>query len=449
MRCLVVSPNQSRAPDPVLPLGAAYVAALLRDAGHEVELFDACFAGPAVHAELEARIADFRPDVVGLSLRNVDEMTHPRPRSSLPHHRAIAETLRRAAPHAPLILGGPAFTLFPRALLEALGADYGITGEAEGRLRDLLEAIGAHRARPGEILHGGPSDLDKLPLPARDLLDVERYAREGGSVNLQTKRGCAFDCSYCTYPDLEGRLVRTRSPQRVVDEMEHVLERYGVDSFFFVDSVFNVPPDHAIAVCREIRRRRLPVTWSAYVTPAAVTGPLVDAMAGSGCRSVDLGTDAAAEPTLRGLGKGFRVVTIQRAADLLRAAGIPFCHSLVFGGPGETWQTVDETVRNVVETGPAAVVAIVGLRVFPGTAIAARAMAEGVARESIGLEPLVWIAPGVREGLGDRLAEVAAQHPRWVVPGVTPDVPDRVRLRLRSRGAKGPLWEGLARTLTD
>lgn len=202
--------------------------------------------------------------------------------------------------------------------------------------------------------------------------------------------------------------------------------------------------EHAAAICAELTRRALPVTWTAYLTPAAITPALVEAMARAGCRSVDLGTDAASAPTLRGLRKGFGLEEIRRATGTLREAGIPFCHSLLFGGPGETWQTFDETVENIVATDPAAVVAIAGVRVYPGTEIARHAIAGGMSPDAIGLEPVFWLEPAVREGLVERLAAVAAQHPSWVVPGVTPEVPEPVRRRLRARGAKGPLWEQLA-----
>ena len=443
MRFLVVSPNQACLPDPIPPLGATYAAETARRAGHEVAIYDAAFAGGRLHAELAEHIAAFRPDAVGLSLRNVDDTSWPNATSYLPHHRSVVGTIRRAAPRTPLLLGGSAFTLFPAAFLEALDADHGVAGEAETALPALLDDLGAGRARRGEIRWGGPADPAAHAAPARDLIDLRRYGREGGSVNLQTKRGCSFACGYCTYPSLEGGRPRPRPADAVVDEMQDVLTRWGIDSFFFVDSVFNAPERHALAICDELIRRALPVTWTAYLTPAALSARLVDAMARAGCRSVDLGTDAASAPTLRGLGKGFGVDDVREASRLLRGAGIPFCHSLIFGGPGETWDTFDETVANIRATQPTAVVAIAGVRLYPGTDIAARAVARGLPVRSIGLEPVFWIEEAVRDGLADRLAALAKAAPNWVVPGITPEVPERLRRRLRERGAKGPLWEQL------
>lgn len=445
MRFLVVSPNQLTVPDPVPPLGAAYAAGIARAAGHEVALYDACFAGERMHGELAATIAEFRPQAIGMSLRNVDEASYPRALSALPRYREAVRTVRAAAPGVPLLLGGSAFTLFPEALLAALDADHGVAGEAETALPSLLERLARGAVRRGEIVQGTGSDLTDSALPARELLDLARYAREGGSVNVQTKRGCVFSCGYCTYPMLEGRRVRVRHPERVVDELEAIVQTRGIDSFFFVDSVFNVPREHARALCEAILRRGLSLRWTSYVTPAGLTAELVDAMARAGCRSVDLGTDAASAGTLAGMHKGFDAEDVRRASRLLREAGIAFCHSLIFGGPGETWSTLEETVAVVEETRPAAAVAMVGVRVYPGTRVAAHARAHGVEVDPLSLTPVHWIEPAVADRLLERLKELVARSPLWVVPGVSRDLPEPLRKRLRARGAQGPLWEQLGR----
>ncbi|MBI2895057.1 MAG: cobalamin B12-binding domain-containing protein [Deltaproteobacteria bacterium] len=447
LNVLLVSPNQERAPDPVPPIGAAYVADAARRAGHAVRIADACFDGPTFPGHLARELDELRPDVVGLSLRNVDNTTLFGTESYVPAYREVARVVREHAPRAKLVLGGSAFTLFPHALLEALGADHGIAGEGEAQFVALLDRLDGSAEQPPEgLLWGVPSDLGPRARPARDLVDLARYHREGGSTNLQTKRGCAFQCSYCSYPALEGARIRTRRPEDVVDEIEGVLREHGIDCFFFVDSVFNVPPDHAVGICDEIVRRNLEITWSAYLSPAAVTARLFESMARSGCRSVDFGTDAASPATLVALRKGFGVEDVRLASALCREHGIKFSHSLVLGGPGETWSTLDETVANVVATEPTAVVAVAGVRLHPGTELAARAIAEGqVAHGAIGLEPVFYVSEAVRDGLLDRLAGIGKRHRNWFIPGITPPVPEPLRARLRARGAEGPLWEQLSR----
>lgn len=443
---LLVSPNQERTPDPVPPIGAAYVADAARRAGHAVRIADACFDGPAFPVRLAALLDELRPDVVGLSLRNVDNTTLLGTRSYVPAYREVAGVIRAHAPRAKLVLGGSAFTLFPHALLDALGADHGIAGEGEQQFVALLGRLDERGETSSRLLWGIPSDLGPRARPARDLVDLARYHREGGSTSLQTKRGCAFQCAYCSYPSLEGARIRTREPGDVVDEIEEVAGEHGIDCFFFVDSVFNVPPEHAIAICDEIARRKLRITWTAYLSPAAVSPRLFESMARGGCRSVDFGTDAASPATLEALRKGFGVEDIRRASTLCKQNGIKFSHSLVLGGPGETWSTLDETVANIVESDPTAVIAVAGVRLHPGTELAVRAIAEGrIAEEAIGLEPVFYVSEAVRDGLVEYLAGIGKRHRNWFIPGITPPVPDTLRARLRDRGAAGPLWEQLAR----
>src|SRR5690606_16237430 len=131
MRVMIVAANQEHKPDPVVPLGAACVAGAARAAGHDVRIFDAGFKGDQAAAELGQQLAEFKPQVVGLSIRNVDDVCWPRAHSYLPHYLRLAQAIRTAAPQASLVLGGSAFTLMPERFLQALAPDHGIAGEGE------------------------------------------------------------------------------------------------------------------------------------------------------------------------------------------------------------------------------------------------------------------------------------------------------------------------------
>jgi radical SAM superfamily enzyme YgiQ (UPF0313 family) len=455
MRVLLIAANQEHKPDPVVPLGAIQVAASARAAGHAVRLYDACFAGSACHAELAAAVDAFRPEAIGLSLRNVDNVAWPHAVSYLDHYRKLAATARERAPGVPLVLGGSAFTLFPEAFLAALGADYGVVGEGEAAFTGLLADLAAHKRLTRPVDHGPGGDArliyaprlalsDAFTEPAYDLVDLDRYLKLGGAVNLQTKRGCAFRCAYCTYPQLEGCAVRPRPPASAVDVMERLWKERGVDSFFVVDNTFNVPADHARAFCDELARRRLNLRWTCYCTPAGFTPDLAAAMARSGCASVELGTDAGASATLAALGKSFTPDEIRAASAACREAGLKTCHSLILGGPGETWETLAETVRVIEECRPTAVVAMLGVRLYRDTDLARRAEAEGMLkREDIGLDPVFYLSETVRDGLEDWARKLVADHPTWFVPGLEGDRRPRTHQRLRQRGVKGPLWEVL------
>jgi radical SAM superfamily enzyme YgiQ (UPF0313 family) len=242
MRVLLVSANRERIPDPIFPLGLAYIASATRQAGHEVAVADLCF-GLHPLADLRRQVNEFQPDVVGLSIRNIDNAAYPLTVEYLDQHREVAETLRAVA-RAPIVLGGSGFAILPEPYLQALDGDWGVAGEGEQAFVELLAALGRgenpadipgvaarDNRREGAALFsapvGRPADWATGLRPARDLFDYPRYRRRGGMGNVQTKRGCVFKCNYCTYPLLEGNRFRARDAGDVVDELEALMADYG------------------------------------------------------------------------------------------------------------------------------------------------------------------------------------------------------------------------------
>src|SRR5262249_48595661 len=134
-------------------------------------------------------------------------------------------------------------------------------------------------------------ELDLAGLPAREHFDMAAYYARGGALNIQTKRGCYFECVFCSYPLLEGSRVRMRRPSAVADEIEQVREEYGVRHWFFVDNIFNMPIRHCKEVCEELASRELDIEWSAYLNPKFVDAELCRLMARSGCKAIEFGTD--------------------------------------------------------------------------------------------------------------------------------------------------------------
>jgi len=439
---MIVAANQEHKPDPVVPLGAAMVAAAARNAGHDVCLFDACFRGERVASDLRQALRAFQPRVVGLSIRNIDDVCWPAAQSYLPYYKQLAAAIRESAPDACLVLGGSAFTLMPSAFINALGADHGIAGEGEQAFVNLLSRVDVDGT--GSISWAHPVLVPDVA-PALDLLDVDEYYARGGALNLQTRRGCAFKCTYCTYPVLEGRQPRPRTIETVVDGLQYSLDRHGVRHFFVVDNTFNHPPDHAFAFCNELRKRRLDVSWTAYVSPARLAPGLLQQMADAGCSSVEFGTDAASEVTLRALGKSFTQIDVIDASRKATAAGLKFAHSLILGGPDETAESWRETVDVIESTNPSAVFVMLGVRLYPGTSLARRAEQEGLIRESeIGLDPVFYLGAEVADGLEQRARELSASHPNWYFPGLEGNRWLRYWRRRRSHGVRGPLWEQMA-----
>ena len=457
MRVLLVSANRERIPDPIFPLGLAYVAAATRQAGHQVTVADLCFGRHPLH-ELGEQVRQFQPDVVGLSLRNVDNAAYPLTVDYLDGHREVVDTLR-AVTTAPIVLGGSGFSILPDAYMRILDGDWGIAGAAESTFVALLAALdsgvdpasvpgvtGRHPpAGPAPVYlhHDRPRSTWATGLrPARSLFDYPRYIRRGGMGNVQTKRGCVFKCSYCTYPLLEGTRFQARQPEDVVDEIEALMHDYGPHPLFFVDSILNFPRGHVEAICEAILKRNLRVRWSCYATPVKLDRRQAQLMARAGCEGIELGTDAVDDGQLQRLGKSFNAEVAERANRYCMEAGLKVCQTLIFGGPGETGASIRATCAALKRMQPTAVVAMTGVRLYPGTPITDALARDGRIREAdIGLVPTFYIEPGVAGFLPDYLRRQARQAGNWVLPGLaTPILPGSQRL-LRGLGVSGPLWQ--------
>ncbi|MCB9896153.1 MAG: cobalamin B12-binding domain-containing protein [Planctomycetes bacterium] len=448
MRVLVIAANQEQKPDPVVPLGAAFVAGAARDAGHDVRMFDACFLGEKVLPELINTLRQFQPDVVGMSIRNIDDVCWPQGVSYLPYYRKLGVCIRAVAQDARFVLGGSAFTLMPTQFMRAIEPDHGVAGEGEGAFVSLLATLEAGELPP-RLLRAEPAGFPSTH-PALDLLDIDQYYQRGGALNVQTRRGCSFLCTYCTYPVLEGRHARRRAVCDTVDELESGLLRYGAKHFFVVDNTFNHPTEHAAEFCEELLRRELNVRWTAYVTPAGMTEELLRLMARAGCGSVEYGTDAASEVTLGALGKSFGIPEIVHVSDWSRRAGLKFAHTLILGGPDETPATMAETVAVMEKVNPTAVFAMLGVRLYPNTQLARRAEREGlIAEAEIGIEPVFYVSESVAPTLEESARALAASHSNWFFPGLEGERWTRFWHRRRTHGIRGPLWEWMGQATAD
>lgn len=454
MRVLLLSANRERSPYPVFPLGLAYLAGPLIDAGHQLSALDLCFTTDPETAVSEA-LWNSRSEAVVISIRNIDNVTYPLSRSYL---QGIGRIVDLCRDRVPVIVGGSGFSLMPVEVLSLLNADYGVVGEGEEVLPLLLQRIagGADTAGlPGVIRRGDtgfaePRFVERIGTPERSLFAVERYHREGGMANVQTKRGCPFKCCYCTYPLLEGNRTRLRPIGDIVAELRELVDGYGVSYIYFVDDIFNYPPDFAERLCRAIADARLPINWSAFINPDFMPPSLMEAMAQAGCDAVEFGTDSGSAAMLRNLGKSFNVDAVRSSSRLCREFAMDFAHYLLFGGPGETGETVLESFAVMDDVSPTAVIAMTGIRVFPGTAIHQRALADGViSPERSLLEPVFYISPSIRDSLCDMITELAARRKNWIAPGLEINVSDAMLEAMRHFPVRGPLWKlmkGVGRT---
>ncbi|MCC5838604.1 MAG: cobalamin-dependent protein [Opitutales bacterium] len=451
----MVNLNDVADPFPVFPLGLAYVCDALRAAGHAVSVHD-LLVTPGADA-FAAALSGFAPEVVGFSLRNIDNVRADAAQSYVGELRAWVERVRTLAPGAKIVFGGAGFSIFAREILSLTGADFGVCGEGERAFPALLEALAGGKAvaaaeglpggvlarlANGEIAEGSAPPREETTVPPfdPDSAWVDAYRARGAIFNTQTQRGCPLKCSYCTYPLIEGRTTRPRPPERVVAEMRCWRER-GVRYVFLVDSVFNTTPAHLRALGQALTEARLDMEWGCFLRPRGFTADDLAALRGAGLRHIEFGSDSFSDEMLRGYGKSFTYGHIEEASALAEAAGINYAHFLILGGPGETEATLEETFQRARALAGGVFFAFPGVRVYPGTPVWARLRERGLALPDNLLSPFFFVEEGLSaEGLTARLTAEAETDARWVPP----DFPARfgaMTARFRRKGIEGPLWE--------
>ena len=430
MRILLVSTNRLRTVMPPMPLGLASVIAQIDESRHELQVLDLMFA-ERPEVELKARISSFAPDLIAISIRNIDNQSFLHTEFFLPQEKEFVERCREKSA-ATLVVGGPAFTVTPLAVFAYLDPDFGIVGEGEIAFRKLVDRIDEGRDWrdiPGLVWRGrdgivvnppeNVADLDALRPPRRELFDGQRYAAEGGTANIVIKQGCSFDCLYCDSPHTLGRHWRMKSPEKVVEELV-TMQELGAKVSFFTDAIFNYPVDHAREVCRAIIRRRLNIRWLASVHPGFLDRGLIELMRGAGCAAVSLGCDSCSERMLKVLRKGFTVEQLRNAAELLEEIGVNYILSLVIGGPGEDRQTVEESVEFLSQRSPMLVDLCVGIRLMPHTELFEISVREGfVSADDPLMEPRFYISPLIADWIDGYLREVCARNKSYLFHGLT------------------------------
>jgi radical SAM superfamily enzyme YgiQ (UPF0313 family) len=435
MKVLICAVNREKFPDPVFPIGASYIASAVKKSGFDVSVFDACFLQKPLE-DLKTALLEKKPDIIGISIRNIDNTVFPDTENYIYYYKDFVRTCREFS-DAKIILGGSGFTVFPELFMNELSPDFGIRGEGEYAFIDLLNKLSRGIEITDRLIYSRMiKDINFDGFPDRDEFDISGYYKYSGSMNIQTKRGCEFKCSYCTYPVIEGYNYRFRKPSAVVDEIEYFNQKKGIRHFFFVDSVFNHPEEYAKKICEEIISRKLRIKWTGFFIPKFQDPDFIDICLRSGLTSVDFGTDTFTERTLRSYDKSFGIEDIFKACDICTQKDIKFNHSLIFGGPGETYESMNETISNIDKTSPTSTIVYIGIRLFPNTPISKQ-----LDNIEFGINPVFYISESVKEGIMEFLKEKLGGRQNWVIPGLGKGTDLEFLKKLRDRGIKGPLWE--------
>ncbi len=456
MDVLIISVNRNLHPAPVMPAGACVAAEAAERAGHEVRFLDLMFSHDPLGAVEDALIGR-GADVVGLSVRNIDNNDMRTPAFFAGELGPLVETVRKWT-DAAVVLGGAAVGVMPEELLRHTGAECAVPGDGEAVFPELLQNIarGDFRKTPGVawiedgVFRKNPARskfTGYFSVPDyRRWVDVRAYLANMSSVPLQAKLGCHFRCVYCTYRKIEGNRYRCFDPESVVEAVSR-LARQGLRDIEFVDNVFNSPYAHAMAVCKGLARAghgaRL---QSVELNPGLLDGELLAAMEHAGFVGVGITAESASDQVLSGLGKGFTAGDVCRAAEAVNSHRLPCLWIFMLGGPGETRETVRETLmfaQTRVRPKDAAFFNI-GVRIYPGTELESIARGEGLlslAPQEM-LRPVFYVSPQVDFAwMANEVKKAMAEHMNFIdsdsiglscLPGI-----NRASYRL---GLRPPLW---------
>jgi radical SAM superfamily enzyme YgiQ (UPF0313 family) len=442
----LVSANRHADPYPVYPLGISCLSSYLSASMPllEVRIIDLMTSS---FEEYIAHLKEFDPDFTGISLRNVDDVNFYKKESFIEHYRQIISITRENS-RSQIIIGGAGFSIFPELLFNTLNPDYGIYGEGEYSLAELIGALttgGDPDHIEGLIFRkdckthvNRKNDQFRDPVMEFDSGLTDFYWKKSGMLNIQTKRGCPYNCIYCTYPLIEGSKVRTLDPGRIVKTLGELSAR-NIDYIFFTDSIFNISNSFNYELADMIISSGIKIRWGGYFNFANIDKNLLEKLQKAGLQHIEFGTESLSDTVLEKYGKPFRTDDIYRVSGICNELGIDFAHFLILGGYGETDDTLAETFENCKRINNTVFFPFIGMRIYPGTKLHRIAIEEKVVREDDPLlAPVYYVSGNIdRASLRDRASKTGK---RWIFPD--DDLSD-VMTRMRNRNKKGPLWEYL------
>jgi len=417
------------------------VASALEKAGHTVHQFDYLAANEDMSA-LEQVIAELKPDMTGISLRNIDNVDSLTCDENwyLEHVRDVTSFLKTRG--QTVIVGGPGFSLMPDTILDYLGADFGIVGEGERKMIRLVDIL-TKGETPNRIFRPEQGlEASDMLAPTRDPAIFNYYIERSGIANVQTKRGCENRCSYCSYPSIEGGKLRLRDPAEVMNELETLHRKHDVDFIFFTDSVFNDNHGHYLELAELLARKELPVKWSAFFQPTPISQDDLRLLKRAGLSAMEVGTDASTDETLIAMNKPFLFEDVRTFNEACITERIPCAHFVIFGGPGETYQTIRQGIDNLNSLESCVVFSFSGIRLYEGTPLYTQAKKEGPIPSSTELlKPYYYYSSHIDP---DRMNEelekgFAGMRDRIFPPS---DAQDRMNV-LHRFGYRGLLWDTL------
>lgn len=446
-KLLLVSANKYAVPYPVYPIGLSYLHSYLseRMPEFEIRIFDFNFY---TLQDFRNFLLSYQPDYTGISFRNIDDVDSTHSIWFLGEYKEIMAAVKETVVTR-IIVGGSAFSIFPKEFFEFFQPEFGIQGEGEESFYNLLQCLEGGKDfssieglvfRDGDRIRMNPREhyLHQLDLSFdNDLLDF--YWGKSGMLNIQTKRGCPHKCIYCTYPLIEGSKVRTLNADRIVETLSELYFNKNIHYVFFTDSVFNICDSFNIELAGKILEKGLKIKWGAYFSPHGLDKQTLQLYADAGLTHIEFGTESLSDTTLKNYGKHFTVQEVVDVSNLCNEIGIYYSHFLILCGYGETEETLNEGFENARRFTNTVFFPYIGMRIYPGTLLQQYAIRDGIIQPDDDLlEPAYYLAKGINyKSLKERAAKTGR---RFVFPDE--DVVT-VMNKMRARKRKGMLWHHL------
>ncbi|MCL2335353.1 MAG: cobalamin-dependent protein [Endomicrobia bacterium] len=436
-KILLVSLNTYEYPYPVYPAGMSAVSAALKRAKHEVLQYDCMFPEKTI----EQTVKDFNPDIAGISVRNIDneDSLSADSRWSGDKAKNIVSAVK-SAKNIPVFLGGAGFSVAAKEFLDYTKADFGVVGAGEVPVTNLIEDILNANIR-GRIYSSNQVSYIEPDIEQKLL---RKYSDAGGILGVNTKRGCAYSCAYCSYPLIDGKFFSGFDAAATVKYIKRLENEYGVKEIFFTDSVFNDSSGFARTLCEEMIRQKTKIRFAAYFNPANGSKRDMELFRRAGLFAAECGSDAASAETLKALNKPFTFKEVEDFQNMCDEMKIPCAHFVIFGGPGESEESVDEGLENLKKLENGVVMVFSGIRVHYGTRIHEMALAEGkIGKSASLLKPFYYFSDKIdADAMNKKIERSFRGNRKRIFP---PEKGEEMMKTLRRFGYKGLLWDTLVK----
>ena len=427
MRILLIATNKNhrlmgRMNAEPAPIGLAYIAGYLNSDRHQVKILDLMFSDNYL-LDIENIVTSFKPELIGISLRNLDNVSYMDPQWALPITKEVIDKLRLIT-NAPVVCGGPGFSTLPEACFDYLEPDLAIAGDGGESFSQMADAMDSgedymhlsgmmYRSDAGTLTRRGMAYSEFSKPPLLEQLDMARYEKAGFGIGVVTKLGDAFSNSIIAENNTANWRV-LRPIEDVIDEVQNLKTNYKLKKIFFIDSGFNVPLPYAKSLCNAIIDQQLDLQWSSYLAPVpeSCDDEVLELMKTAGSGLVIVTNKARVDTENESLEE--RLEPVREVCKRCDRIGINYVISQNFGEPGETEATVDAKLDFLRDIDPALANLRVGVRIRPDTPTADAAIKEGIiGGEDDLIKPSFYIAEPVREWLVEKLKNEADSYPRW------------------------------------